>query len=79
MAAQLSPEEAEEVVMQRIQEFGLGALPQVSVTETSQGKWIIRWEDHEREAQPMDAAAWKAWLERHVGSLDPDRLKTTEG
>jgi hypothetical protein len=74
----LTPREAEEVVEDRIERFGLGALPRVSVAELADGKWRVRWENLERTVAPMTEDDWHAWLEENVGSLDAGDLETTE-
>ena len=74
----LTPREAEAVVEERIEQFGLGALPKVTVSELPDRTWRVRWDDLERIVPPMDAAAWHAWLEENVGSLDAGDLETTE-
>jgi hypothetical protein len=74
----LTPREAEEVVEDRIERFGLGALPRVSVAELADGNWRVRWENLERTVVPMTEDAWHAWLEENVGSLDAGDLETTE-
>ncbi len=74
----LTPHEAEAVVEDRIERFGLGALPRVHVTELADGTWRVRWEHLERTVAPMAQDAWPAWLEENVGSLDAGDLETTE-
>ena len=74
----LTPREAEAVVEDRIERFGLGALPSVSVTELADGTWRVRWDRLERVVAPMTQEAWHAWLEENVGSLDAGDLETTE-
>ena len=74
----LTPHEAEAVVEERIELFGLGALPRVTVTELPDGRWRVQWDRLESVVAPMAADAWHAWLERNVGSLDPGDLGTTE-
>ncbi len=74
----LTPREAEAVVENRIEQFGLGALPRVSVTELADGSWRVCWEHLERTVAPMTQDAWHAWLEENVGSLDAGDLETTE-
>lgn len=74
----LTPREAEAVVEDRIELFGLGALPRVNVTELADGRWCVRWDRLERIVAPMSQEAWHAWLKRNVGSLDADDLETTE-
>lgn len=74
----LTPHEAEAVIEDRIEQFGLGALPRVVVTELPDGNWQVRWDHLERTVEPMPAEAWEAWLEEHVGSLDAGDLETTE-
>jgi hypothetical protein len=74
----LTPREAEAVVEDRIERFGLGALPSVSVTELADGTWRVRWDRLERVVAPMTQEAWQAWLEENVGSLDAGDLETTE-
>ncbi len=74
----LTPREAEAVIESRIEQFGLGALPHVDVTELTDGMWRVRWEHLERTVAPMTSDAWHAWLEDNVGSLDAGDLETTE-
>ena len=74
----LTPREAEAVVEDRIELFGLGALPRVSVTELADGTWRVQWERLECVVAPMTQEAWRAWLQKNVGSLDADDLETTE-
>lgn len=74
----LTPQQAEAVVEERIEQFGLGALPKVKVTEGPDRKWQVRWDDFERIVAPMTAADWHDWLEENVGSLDAGNLETTE-
>jgi hypothetical protein len=74
----LTPREAETVVEDRIEQFGLGALPPVDVALLDDGSWRVRWEHLERIVAPMTMDAWCAWLEENVGSLDAGDLGTTE-
>ena len=74
----LTPSEAEAVVDDRIQQFGLGALPHVEVTARPDGSWGVKWDDLERTVRPMSRVAWCAWLTENVGSLDAGDLETTE-
>jgi hypothetical protein len=74
----LTPREAEAVVDELIEQFGLGALPHVNVTALADGTWQVRWQHLERTLRPMTKAAWAAWLEENVGSLDAGDLETTE-
>lgn len=74
----LTPREAEAVIDERIEQFGLGALPPVAVTELGDGKWRVRWQHLERVVDPMNRDAWHAWLEQNVGPLDAGDLQTTE-
>lgn len=74
----LTPREAEAVVEDRIELFGLGALPRVTVTELPDGQWRVQWDRRESVVAPMGPEAWHTWLERNVGSLDPGDLGTTE-
>lgn len=74
----LTPQQAEQIVADRIERFGLGALPEVRVSARSDGTWLVRWDDLERTTAPLPEAAWCAWLEEHVGPLDAERLQTTE-
>jgi hypothetical protein len=74
----LSPRQAEGVVDERIQQFGLGALPHVEVALQPDGMWHIKWEDRQSVVPPMTMEAWCAWLEENVGSLDAGDLETTE-
>jgi hypothetical protein len=74
----LTPREAEAVIDDRIEAFGLGALPRVEVSELADGTWQVRWEHLERTVAPMTQDAWHAWLEENVGSLDAGDLETTE-
>ena len=74
----LTPREAEAVIEDRIQQFGLGALPRVEVIERTDGSWHVKWEDLERTVAPMSLDDWRAWLTENVGSLDAGDLETTE-
>lgn len=74
----ISAKEAEEVVQQRIEQFGTAALPDLHVANTQDGMWCVRWQEHERIVQPMTSSAWCEWLEEHVGPLDAALLVTTE-
>jgi hypothetical protein len=74
----LTPKEAEAVVDNRIQQFGLGSLPHVEVTPRADGSWNVKWDDLERTVAPMTLVAWHAWLTENVGSLDAGDLETTE-
>lgn len=74
----LTPGEAEAVIEARIEQFGLGALPRVLVEDRGDGTWRVRWDHQERVVPAMDHAAWRAWLEENVGSLDAGDLETTE-
>lgn len=74
----LTPQEAEAVVDDRIEQFGLGALPRVSVVARSDGMWHVRWLHLESIIAPMSEGAWRVWLEYNVGSLDAGDLETTE-
>jgi hypothetical protein len=74
----LTPQEAEATVDDRIERFGLGALPRVSVTGLADGQWLVRWEQNERTVMPMTRDAWHAWLEEFIGPLDAGDLVTTE-
>ncbi len=74
----LTPREAEAVVEERIEQFGLGVLPRVSVTVLEDGKWRVGWDNLEATVAPMTDEAWHAWLEENVGSLDAGDLETTE-
>ncbi len=74
----LTPREAEAVVEERIERFGLGVLPRVEVTELPDGTWRVRWEHLEAALAPMTREAWCAWIEQNVGSLDAGDLETTE-
>lgn len=75
----LTPAQAEAVVADRIEDFGLDALPRVRVRPLADGSWRVSWTTHVASCRPMRRSEWKFWLERHVGPLDPERLKTTEG
>ena len=74
----LTPREAMAIVDERIEQFGLGALPAVSVSLVDGGNWSVRWEHLERTVEPMTRGAWCAWLSENVGSLDAGDLETTE-
>lgn len=74
----LTPHEAEAVVEDRIEQFGPGALPRVSVVARADGTWLVRWQHLERTVAPMTDEAWRSWLEYNVGSLDAGDIETTE-
>jgi hypothetical protein len=75
----LTPDEAEQVVEQRIEEFGLSSLPRVHVAPIASGEWQITWDTFRHVERPMTATEWREWLERHVGTLNPEQLETLEG
>jgi len=75
----LTPEQAQEVVDQLIQVFGLDALPKVTVRPRPDGLWQVRWTHHEAVIEPPSMRSWRRWLERNVGPLNPERLTTSEG
>jgi hypothetical protein len=79
MERTLTPEEAQSLVDQRIDDFGLSSLPRVSVVANERGQWQIAWDAFQRVEAPMTAPQWCAWVEQHVGTLDPERLETLEG
>ena len=74
----LTTHEAEAVVTDLIEQFGLGSLPPVRVVELAEGTWQVRWLHLESTVEPMTRDAWHAWLEYNVGSLDAGDLETTE-
>jgi hypothetical protein len=74
----LTPREAEQVVEERIEQFGLGALPEVRVISLADGSWRVHWDEFERVIAPLGALAWRRWLHEHVGPLDAEALQTTE-
>lgn len=74
----LTPRQAEQVVTERIEQFGLGALPEVKITLAPDGNWVVSWDDHSRTVRPMDDDSWREWLREHVGPLDAESLQTTE-
>ena len=74
----LTPREAEAVVQDRIELFGLGSLPHVTVDELPDGRWRVQWDRQHAVVAPMEPEAWRAWLETNVGSLYPGDLGTTE-
>jgi hypothetical protein len=75
----LTPLEAEAVVDELIEAYGLGAYPKVTVTEAAPGRWRIEWRSMEVEAAAMTATEWSEWLRRRVGSISPEKLTTTGG
>lgn len=74
----LTPGEAEAVIDECVERFGLDVFPEVTVTALPDGKWRVRWEHLERVVEPMTITAWRAWLNENIGSLDPGDLQTTE-
>jgi hypothetical protein len=74
----LTPSEAQAVVDDRIEQFGLGALPRIGVAALDDGHWRVSWEFHEHVVAPMARDAWRAWLVEHVGPLDAADLETSE-
>lgn len=75
----LTAQQAEAVVDELIETYGLGAYPKVVVTETTPGRWRIQWRAMEVETPAMTAAQWSDWLRRRVGSISPEKLTTTAG
>ena len=74
----LSTQEAEAMVEARIEQFGLGALPHINVSELPDGMWRVRWDNLDRIVVPMSRDEWYTWLVENVGSLDAGDLVTTE-
>jgi len=74
----LTPQEAEAVIEERIENFGLGVLPRVAVAALADGSWQVSWDHRQCTVAPMDHDAWYAWLQENVGSLDAGDLETTE-
>ena len=74
----LTPGQAEQVVADRIERFGLGSRPDVKITLAPDGNWQVSWDSHSRTVSPMDDDSWRAWLHEHVGPLDAESLQTTE-
>ncbi len=74
----LTADAAEAAIADRVEEFGLGAYPRVSVTQNADGSWRVRWDHVERSLAPMPLEAWLAWVERNVGPLGAGDLETTE-
>ena len=58
----LTAREAEQIVEQRIEDFGLGALPQISVLE-ERGDWRITWTAR-CASPPHERTRGLAWLKR---------------
>jgi hypothetical protein len=56
----LTPREAEAVVEDRIQRFGLGSLPPVCVSVLADGAWQVRWQHLSGTVAPMTRGAWCA-------------------
>ena len=75
----LTPKQAQELVEQRIQDFGLNSLPRVEVAFTESGDWLITWEEHRRVEPPMTDPQWRQWLERHVGTPRPGTARNARG
>lgn len=74
----LNPQQAEAVIEEQIEQFGLGVLPRVEVTALPDGNWRVRWEKVEHVVAPMTHDEWHLWVEENIGSLDPGDLATTE-
>lgn len=75
----LNPAQAEAVVDDLIQTYGLGAYPKVKVSALPSGDWEVRWDGRSMTTEPMTAKKWAAWLRRQIGSISPHRLETLEG
>jgi hypothetical protein len=75
----LSAAQAQGIVDELIEAFGLGAYPKVTVSEVAPGRWRISWREMEDEAPAMTKTQWEQWLRRRVGSITPERLETSEG
>ena len=74
----LTAAEAEAVISDLMETYGLGALPSVSVTEVAPATWRVIWEDQSANVAPMNSDAWHQWLEANIVSLAPERLETSE-
>jgi hypothetical protein len=76
---EITAREAEQLVRDRIETFGLDALPAVSVLLQPDARWRIEWRGRVHVAQAMTRSQWEDWLERNVGPVSPERLASTEG
>ena len=74
----LTPQEAEALVDNLIDQFGPGSIPHVSVIALADGRWHVMWEHMQQVVAPMNLDSWRAWLGKYVGSLDAGDLGTTE-
>ena len=84
MIRTLTPQQAEGVVEDRLEFFGLGALPEIRVRALSSRCWRIWWTDRAgrrrvSDTPPMSSRQWLRWLEEYVGPTSPEMLMTTEG
>jgi hypothetical protein len=77
--SKLSPEQAQRLVEELLNQFGLGAIPQVRVSRLADGEWQIKYNTSTYVHPPMDEAEWHAWLETKFGPDLGDRLATLEG
>jgi hypothetical protein len=75
----LTAAQAEAVVDELIESYGLGAYPKVSVKEYSPGRWRIEWRSMEIETAAMTSTQWTEWLRHRVGSISPEKLTNTAG
>jgi hypothetical protein len=75
----LTTAQAEAVVDELIETYGLGAYPKVTVHEISPGRWRVEWRSMNIETAAMTATEWTEWLRRRVGSISPEKLTTTAG
>jgi hypothetical protein len=77
--SKLSPEQAQRLVEELSNQYGLGAIPRVYVARLADGDWQIKYNKFVQVHAPMDETEWHAWLERRFGPDFKERLATLEG
>lgn len=75
----LSPEQAQRLVEELLNQYGLGAIPKVRVAMLADGDWQIRYNSVTHVHAPMTEVEWHAWLESKFGPDLREKLATLEG
>jgi hypothetical protein len=75
----LSPEQAQRLVEELLNQYGLGAIPQIRVARLADGDWQIKYNSVTHVHAPMNEVEWHAWLESKFGPDLKEKLATLEG
>jgi len=75
----LSTEQAERLVEELLNQYGLGSIPQVRVARLADGDWQIKYNKVTFVHPPMSEVEWHEWLDERFGPNLREKLATLEG